>query len=151
MGTQYVLLVGADTRDYKKYLIPNSISFIPTFYASSEAVIHFAPSDPLLADIDGDSVQDVAIGRFPVRTQDDLIYMINKTLQYAKASHHEKKALFAADNPDGFISFSDSSDNLIAEIPLDWTVDKAYIENLGVVGVNNAITTSINNGSAYIG
>ncbi|NIP50827.1 MAG: hypothetical protein GWN81_16125, partial [Phycisphaerae bacterium] len=29
-GTQYVLLVGADTYDYKKYLNPNSISFIPT-------------------------------------------------------------------------------------------------------------------------
>ena len=28
----------------------------------------FAPADPLLADLDGDGVQDLAIGRFPVRT-----------------------------------------------------------------------------------
>lgn len=148
MGTQYVLLVGADTYDYKKYLNPDSISFIPTIYASSEAAIQFAPSDSLLADVDGDNVQDVAIGRFPVRTLQDLEFIVSKTLDYP-TSGHQKTALFVADKPDGGVSFSGSSNNLIDGLPLDWTVDTAYIEDLGVAAARTAISTAINSGRAY--
>ncbi|NIP50828.1 MAG: hypothetical protein GWN81_16130, partial [Phycisphaerae bacterium] len=92
-----------------------------------EPAIQFAPSDPLLADIDGDNVQDLAIGRFPVRTLQELEFIVNKTINYP-TSGHSKTAIFAADAPDGATSFSGSSNNHIEGLPADWTVDTAYIE-----------------------
>ena len=35
LGTQYVLLVGGDTYDYRNYLGMNSISFIPSLYIAT--------------------------------------------------------------------------------------------------------------------
>ncbi|NIP37544.1 MAG: hypothetical protein GWO07_03070 [Candidatus Dadabacteria bacterium] len=72
LGTECVLLVVGDTYDYMDYLNKGSVSFIPSIYEPSSEIITFAPSDSVLADIDGDKIQDVAIGRFPVRTDTEL-------------------------------------------------------------------------------
>ncbi len=50
LGTQYVLLVGGDTYDYRNYLGKNSISFIPSLYVTTSNVAKFVPADPLYAD-----------------------------------------------------------------------------------------------------
>ncbi|NIU87994.1 MAG: hypothetical protein GWN56_12180 [Nitrosopumilaceae archaeon] len=146
LGTIHVLLVGGDSYDYHNYIGNSSLSFIPTFYGKTHNVVNYAPSDALIADLDGDSVQDVSIGRFPVRTSDELSNIIEKTLTYPLVSI--QNAVFAADKDDGSISFSDDSDSLIQHLPYGWTVDKAYLEGSTVADAKAILIDSINGGRA---
>ncbi|MCH7928425.1 MAG: hypothetical protein IID03_10660, partial [Candidatus Dadabacteria bacterium] len=146
MGTQHVLLVGGDSYDYHDFIGNSSFSFIPTFYGKVHNYANFAPSDSLIADIDGDSVQDVSIGRFPVRTSEELANIIEKTLTYPLVSNNN--AVFAADADDGSTSFSNDSDMLIEQLPADWSVDRAYIEGSTVADAKAILIESINDGRA---
>ena len=113
LGTQYVLLVGGDTYDYRNYLGLNSISFIPSLYVRTGNYAKFVPADPLYADINGDKLPDLAIGRFPVRTTAELNLMVNKTLAYA-GKNYGRTAVFASDLNDGIVSFKDISNAMTA-------------------------------------
>jgi len=62
MGMQYVLLVGADTYDYRNYLGRNGLSFIPSLYARTDNLVTYAPVDPLYVDVDNNFVPDVRLG-----------------------------------------------------------------------------------------
>ncbi len=123
LGTQYVLLVGGDTYDYRNYLGKNSISFIPSLYVTTGPIAKFVPADPLYADLNGDNVPDLAIGRFPVRTTAELTMMVNKTLAYA-GKIYGRTAVFASDLNDGIVSFKDISNSLAASLPAGWSVAK---------------------------
>lgn len=146
MHTRYVLLVGGDTYDYFDYLHTGSISFIPTPYAPTGDLIKYAPADPLLADVNGDGVPDLAIGRFPVRTPAELDTVIAKTLAYPG---HGAAAVFAADAADNGYSFEDVSDQLAATLPSTWAVTRAYIDDLGVTAARLALIDAINAGAAF--
>jgi hypothetical protein len=67
LGTEYVLLVGGDTYDYRNYLGRGSISFIPSLYITTGDVAKFVPVDPLYADVNHDNVPPGNC-RFSVRT-----------------------------------------------------------------------------------
>lgn len=75
---RHVLLVGGDSYDPYDHLGLGSVSFIPTAYARFDELVSWVPSDALLADGDGDAIPDVAIGRLPARTPDELAAMIDK-------------------------------------------------------------------------
>lgn len=72
------LIVGGHSFDYLDKTSQGSISFIPTTYRPSD-VINYSPSDTPLTDIDSDGLSDVAIGRWPVRSLDDLNSIIQKS------------------------------------------------------------------------
>jgi hypothetical protein len=78
---EHVLLVGSDSYDYRDHLGLGSVSFIPTRYAGTQFIPH-TPSDALMADLDGDGLADKAIGRWPVRSLDDLRSIVQKTLDW---------------------------------------------------------------------
>ncbi len=155
LGARSVLLVGGDTYDYKNYTGAGSISFVPSLYAatgrsdqtSSGSAVQFAPVDPLYADVDGDNVPDLGIGRFPVRTVAELQTMIHKTLQYQDKAYGQT-AVFAADNPDGELSFSRHSEEFISGMAGNWQVDRAYMETLGLEPARQMLMESINRGVA---
>jgi hypothetical protein len=148
MGTQYVLLVGDDTYDYKNYLKLGSISFIPSIYMPVANLVQFAPVDPKYVDLDGDNLPDLPIGRLAVRTLAELGNVITKTLAY-EAKTYEKTGVFAAD-----LSFASASDALVGKLPTDWVNTRAYLDTLGVAQSRSTLLASINAGVAltnYIG
>lgn len=147
MGTQYVLLVGGDTYDYFNYTGSGSISFVPTLYAATDALVKYAPVDSLYADVDDDGVPDLAIGRFPVRTVAELDLLVNKTLVYA-AKDYGNTAVFAADATSGIMSYGNESDGLISLLPAGWTTTSAYIDSLGVTAARQTLLDSLNSGVA---
>lgn len=149
LGTRAVLLVGGDTYDYLDVLQLGSVSFIPTLYAPTHVVVSFAPADALFGDVDGDGVQDLAIGRFPVRTEAELEAIVTKTLAYPEAGH-AGSAVFAADDRDGSLSFAAISETLISSIGPSWSVERAYIDELGASGARSALLDALNRGVALV-
>jgi Peptidase family C25 len=155
MGTQYVLLVGGDSYDYRNYLGTGSVSFIPTPYAATGPFIFFAPADPLYADVSGDGVPDVPIGRFPVRTLAELDAMIAKTLQYA-GKDYGHTAVMAADvfDAQAKFSFKFHSDQILEQLGGDWSAQKAYLDDLSLGQARSTLLASLNAGTAltsYVG
>jgi len=145
LGTQYVLLVGGDSYDYKNYFGLGSLSFIPSLYVATDDLVKFAPSDPSLADIDGDSVPDVPIGRWPVRSAAELNAVITKTQQY-EAKPYGSNAVLGAD-----VDFGADADAFAAALPSDWTVGRAYLDQLSVGDAKDLIKSQVNAGTALAG
>ncbi|HKL54271.1 MAG TPA: C25 family cysteine peptidase, partial [Wenzhouxiangellaceae bacterium] len=96
---EHVLLVGGDSYDYTDKLGLNSISFIPTHYRAAKYIPH-APADPLLADLDGDGRPDKALGRWPVRSLDDLESIVTKTLDWDADPGALSNAVWVTDSQD---------------------------------------------------
>lgn len=122
---EHVLLVGGDSYDYRDILGMGSISFIPTFYAPTERIAH-TPSDGLLADLDGDGVADKAIGRWPVRTLDDLESIVYKTLDWKGSMEGLRNAVWVADVEDpGAPSFQAQATRMIDQlVDAGWPQDQ---------------------------
>ena len=93
LGVTNVLLVGGDTYDYLNVLGINSVSFVPTHYRRTDAIVNFAPADSVYADTDGNGSPNVALGRWPVRTNAELQAVIAKTLSY----QNSRKAVLVND------------------------------------------------------
>ncbi|MFY9975509.1 MAG: C25 family cysteine peptidase, partial [Chromatiaceae bacterium] len=118
LGTKSVLLVGGDCYDYLSHLDTGCVSFIPSLYDKTDPVVDFAPVDPKYADINGDGVPDVDIGRFPVSTSQELGWMIEKTLAYEDDLGNQS-ALFVADQ-----GFGADSDAFLDQVSAALTAEK---------------------------
>lgn len=78
---QYILLVGDASYDYKDYLGLGSINYIPTIDIETNMML--APSDNWFVCVEGeDNLPDIAIGRLPVSTTEELGFIINKIIDY---------------------------------------------------------------------
>jgi hypothetical protein len=149
LDTRYVLLVGGDSYDYQNHLGLGAISFLPTPYARTDALVYFAPVDAKYADVDGDDVPDLAIARFPVRDADELANLVNRTLAYAQHTYPHT-AVFAADDFDlaQQYDFKRDSEQTIDAHLQGWTVTRAYLDDLGVAGARSVLLDAINHGVA---
>ncbi|MEM7708878.1 MAG: SdrD B-like domain-containing protein [Pseudomonadota bacterium] len=147
LGLQYVLLVGGDSYDYHNYLGLGSLSFVPSLYGQVHPVVRYAPLDALYADVDGDEVPDVALGRFPVRTEQELSWMIDKTIQYTGKAY-DRQAIFAADEAEPLTPFGAISDDVIDSLLTDWTVSQTYLDNVTPAQATIDIQAAINSGVA---
>ena len=103
---RYLFLVGDATTDYLGHMaeIPHNIVpslLVPVQY-SGETV-----SDSRLVDINGDRQPDLAVGRWPVRTLQEVENLVERTLAYEQGIANEK-VLFAADGSEArFSSIAD--------------------------------------------
>jgi hypothetical protein len=129
MGTRYVILVGGDTYDYHDHLGLGPVSFVPSLYRATGDIVRWAPSDAAYADLDGDGLQDLAIGRLPVRTTAELAAVLDKTLDYDSRSYLGN-ALVAADYSDAGANepFWTAAEKMIESFPPDWTTDRIYLD-----------------------
>lgn len=148
LGIRAVLLVGGDTYDYFNYLGSGSISFIPTPYARTDSLITFAPVDPLYGDLDGDQIPEIAVGRWPVRTVEELDAVIAKSVRFADRND-PPWALLAADRNDGTYSFTRDSEDFSLLLPLSWGQTKAHIDTLGFADARNTVLRGLDAGPTF--
>jgi hypothetical protein len=149
MGTQFVLLVGGDTYDYRDDLKKGTISFIPTLYAQTDDIVTYAPVDPLYGDLDGDDVPEVAVGRLPVRTAAELDSVIRKILAYDNDGR-ERSAVFAADAAEQGVSYKAISQSLIASLPPGWVTQQANLDDAGLAKARATLLNAMNSGVALV-
>jgi len=96
---RYVLLVGDDTFDPKDHLGRGLVSFIPSLNGMDD-IFGRVPSENRYADLNDDGLPDLAIGRLPVSTVEQMEAMADKIVaQDALLAAGKGKHLFAVDNP----------------------------------------------------
>lgn len=76
----YVLLVGDSSFDPRNYLHQGENDLVPTRLVDTEFME--TASDDWFVDFNNDSLPDAAIGRFPVRTPQELATVVSKILTY---------------------------------------------------------------------
>lgn len=132
-STRAVLLVGGDTYDYLDYGGTGGVSFVPTLYGRTGDLIYFAPADGLLTDIEGDEVPDAAIGRFPVRTLDELEILIDKTLEFEQRVGQQRALLISDDYDEGGrFDFRQVSEQLQLLLPAGWGSEEIHLDEVEI-------------------
>jgi hypothetical protein len=150
LGARFALLVGGDSYDYRNYLGLGAVSFVPSIYTKAGAV-WYTPSDAAIVDFDGDGVPNMAIGRLPVRTANELENAISKILLF-ESKDYGRTALFAADadDPRASIPFRSASEMLVSLLGPSWQAGRAYISDLGISAARIAVSAAFNDGRALI-
>lgn len=147
LGTQYVVLVGGDIYDYRNFENDDATSFIPSIYAAAGNSITFAPVDAKYVDFNDDNVPDLPIGRLPVRTTAQLQTLLNKRRDYINRDY-QGTALLVADKYDAVqqYDFADDADEIGEQYLQNFNVEKAYVDELGLLDARNSLSSAINQG-----
>ena len=165
---KYVLLVGGHTYNYRGYsTTPENrpINHLPSFYRNGSGTMNRQiPTAVPFVDFDDDQVPDRAIGRWPVRNQDQLNYVIDKTIEWnsANSNRQDLTTLFIAQQDESFHRFADSLERLetyIGHRDLSWNLpSKIYLNDIFADGsipnseklghARTKITDEINKGPA---
>ncbi len=96
---RYVLLVGDTTYDFQAFTVPPEVNQLPTFMVSTIFGGETA-SDVLLAQLDDDPWPDVALGRIPAGTPEQVERVVSKILAYEQQSGEQpwrRRVLAVAD------------------------------------------------------
>jgi hypothetical protein len=147
LETQYVVLVGGDVYDYRNFENDDARSFIPSLYAATGNNITFAPVDAKYVDLDDDNVPDLPIGRLPVRTTAQLQILLDKRRAYLDRDY-AGTALLVADKYDQAqqYDFKRDANAIEAQFLQNFSIEKAYVDDLGSRAARNKITQEINDG-----
>ena len=113
---RYLLLVGDSSYDPHGYLGPSQIDQLPTFFVDTIFGGQTA-SDVPFALVDGDELPDLAVGRIPAQTAEQVRSYVDKTLAYAgKSSGLETTSILAiVDGQDP--SFSADASRFLGQFP----------------------------------
>ncbi len=131
----YVLLVGGHSYDYNDYLSNGNVTFLPTQYEAVSRHFQYAPTDNHFADLNDDGLPDVALGRWPVRTTDDLKTIIAKTKAWEENQHkYSHRLMLVADATDQARGqrFATQIDTMTEQVGIDRSsvnVNEVYLDH----------------------
>lgn len=126
---RFLLLVGDATYDYQGFLADSTPNFVPTYLLATHFVGETASDNWFVSLDDQDDLPDMAVGRIPAQTAQQVKDVVAKTLAYeadATATQWDGRALFVADNEQE--GFQTIADNLAANaLPASYQIDKVYL------------------------
>ncbi len=145
----YVLLAGEGTFDYLDHSKKAENKVPPKMISTPYGL---AASDNWYVDFDEDHVPDMAIGRLPVLTADELASVAANILDYesGEGGAWRQKILLTADDPDGGGNFDASSETVSALAPRDYAVDRVFLSKHGVNEARQMLFSAINSGAAFV-
>jgi hypothetical protein len=99
---QYALLVGDATYDPRHYRPDTNATFVPAYLADVDPEWGETASDNRYADLTGDPLPELQLGRFPANTTAEVTAIVDKILAYetnAPEGGWNRRLVFGADNP----------------------------------------------------
>jgi peptidase C25-like protein len=143
---RYVLLAGDASYDARNYLGFGDLDIVPTKLIDTLAME--AASDDWLADLDGDGIADLAIGRLPARTAEEAATMVRKIVDYEN-SETPASILLVADGNEGF-DFEAASGSLRGLIPGNLTVGQINRGRLDPATAKSQLLQAITRGQKVV-
>ena len=143
---RYLLLVGDASLDPKNYLGLGDADLVPTRLIDT-ATMETA-SDAWLADFDGDGIEDMAVGRLPVRSATEAAATVAKLISYEQSAPVDGVLLIADANRD--FDFAAASRQLQGLIPQRMMVERLDENQLSAATVKQRLIESINQGRKLI-
>ena len=127
---RFLLLVGDASYDYLGFLPNSTPNFVPTYLLATHFVGETASDNWFVSLDDKDDRPDMAVGRIPAQTPQQVADVVAKTLAYeqqdANAGKWANKALFVADDKEG--NFQTIADDLASTyLPKSYQVEKVYL------------------------
>jgi hypothetical protein len=150
VAPRYVLLAGLGTFDYRNNMAIGD-NLLPPLMVRTRAGL-FA-SDYLLSDLDGDGgPADLALGRLPVITSDQLRAVVSKIIAYENqgAGPWTNRMLLLADLPEERVDFPSGSDAAAALLPSWFERTRIYLSELSVADARAALFEQLDSGAAFV-
>jgi hypothetical protein len=148
---RYVLLVGDATFDPRRYLGGSGEGDLVPGMMVDTAFME-ATSDDALADFNNDGLAEMAVGRLPIRTQQEASMLINKIISYdvgQLGNPLERGALIVSDRTDGF-DFQEAGNAIGERLPTGMTIQAINRDDGDVNAVRNQIIAGINRGPVLV-
>ena len=154
-----LLLVGSDTYDPNNYLGVGSLSFVPTPYVQTDAIVKFTPSDSTYGLVNGQP--RVAVGRLPARDNQELARLLIQTETFENKSYAHKlvQAADAYDAAQGH-DFKQDAQAMANVLPFGWQVQSVFLDDyksgdgFDIASAKAALKAGIEGGAAmtsYVG
>ena len=126
---RFVLLVGDASFDPRNYFGEGDYDFVPTKIV--ETFYLETASDDWFADVDGNGLPDIAVGRLPVRKSEEAATVVTKILGYERASRMDH-AVMVADRV-GYYNFDYAlaSEEVEELLPPSIEVNELFLKNYG--------------------
>ena len=138
-----VTLVGDGTSDPHNYLGRNNTNFVPPYLANVDPWLKETACETCFVQLDGDDplddpLPDLFVGRFPVKSTQELDVVVAKLLAYEQsplAPGWQSRAVYVTDNyhaPDGTVDgagdFPASAEASIALLPNGMEIERVYYD-----------------------
>jgi hypothetical protein len=120
--TRFVVFAGDASLDPKNYLGLGDSDSVPTKLIDTQFLE--TSTDDWFTDFNGDGIADIATGRLPARTAEELISIVTKIVQYEQSTLSDE-ALLVADADEGF-PFEQACSELISLIPTNLRITQVY-------------------------
>ncbi len=146
---RYVVLVGDATYDFKDRLQTGVTNHVPPRMVKTSYL--WTASDPSYAAVNGEDIlPDLAIGRLPAATVEQVHAMVHKIVAYetGQAGLDRAAVVLVADNPDRAGNFEADADRLAASVLASKNPYKIYLSQLGTAATRDAILQSFDDGAS---
>jgi hypothetical protein len=149
-GPRFVLFAGEGSHDYKNFL-GHADAVVPTLLVPTPQGLF--PSDNLFADVIGDDrLPEMAVGRIPAMNADELLAVSRKIIAYENAAldGRAKRAIVAADAPDGAGNFPADSEHLATLFPGDYDVERLHLDSVDLDSARRRLVDALNEGKTFM-
>jgi len=146
---RFVLLIGDASFDPRNYLGFGDYDFVPTKLI--ETAFLETASDDWFADMDGDGLPEMAVGRLPVRNSEQAAGVVWKILGYEQAESADwaRNVLLVADKNDIF-DFESASAEVRALLPEDMKVQEIFRGQKGNAAARSELLERLNEGQLLV-
>ena len=143
---RFALIVGDASLDPKGYMRLGNFDVIPTKLL--DTVLMETASDEWLVDFDGDGLGEIAVGRLPARTAEEVELMIGKSIAYESAPP-QGGVLLVSDRNDG-IDFESGTGRLRSLVPAGVAVDEIVRGRLPDAATKSQVLDSVSRGKRIV-
>jgi hypothetical protein len=143
---RFVLLAGDASVDPRDYMGLGDTDLVPT--GSVATVEMEASSDDWLVDFDDDALPQLAVGRLPARSAEQLAEMAAKILAYESAPAG-REALLVADRKDTF-DFAGASAMIRAVLPAGTAVTEVLVDAVGLAAARQQVLAALQAGPGLV-